>query len=76
MEFQRANADGAGGLGNGSEKEDLRQWYFVCRECGAKWFAEQRIERCPRCQAATVALEKHVPPWLLPQKRNFCGGVE
>jgi rubrerythrin len=76
MEFQPENAGGAGNTGNGSETGDLRQWYFVCRACGAKWFAALRIERCPRCRAAVVALEKHVPPWRLHQRKNVYGGAE
>ena len=42
---------------------EKRRWYFVCRVCNAKWFASDRVNRCPRCGTPAVATEKIVPPW-------------
>lgn len=38
-------------------------FYFVCRCCDAKWFAETNLSRCPRCQTQSVSNEAAVPPW-------------
>jgi hypothetical protein len=38
-------------------------FYFVCF-CGAKWFAQSKRDRCPRCEAKSSSSIKMNPPWL------------
>ena len=44
-------------------KSDAVEWYFVCAECGAKWFSMKKRSRCPRCGTGTVSNEQITPPW-------------
>lgn len=40
------------------------QWYFVCRDCNAKWFERTKVGRCPRCARVARSREKLPIPWL------------
>jgi len=38
-------------------------WYFACDHCTAKWFAEERVMRCPRCSHRCESAGRQNPPW-------------
>ena len=38
-------------------------WYLVCASCNAKWFAESRRARCPRCRVSCQTEVQARPPW-------------
>jgi DNA-directed RNA polymerase subunit RPC12/RpoP len=54
-----------GGMADGSiaGKHGDGEWYFVCSQCGAKWFAAAKRSKCPRCGRTSVSRERLVPPW-------------
>lgn len=41
-------------------------FYFVCGECNAKWFAPVARARCPRCDKRALSGERQTPPWQRP----------
>ena len=38
-------------------------WYFICRSCTAKWFADAPRLRCPRCGTPAESNEMLIAPW-------------
>lgn len=45
------------------------RWYFVCG-CGAKWYGQFRLMRCPRCWHWCWSPGQQPVPWLNFRKKG------
>lgn len=45
------------------QHESAEKFYLVCDHCTAKFYSDNDVEKCPRCDAVVRSTERHVPPW-------------
>lgn len=46
----------------------MKQFYFVCLACNAKWFGNAELSYCRRCGEIVTSKEQVIPPWIIERR--------